>query len=96
MKIKTFIGGFDKNFSYLIWCEKTRIAAIIDPAVEITPILEYIESLDLITTKILITHTHQDHIFYLNHLRLNNFHYDTFQDSCLLRKHVYHKLSAFD
>ena len=29
MKIKSFLGGFDKNFSYLIWCDKTKIAAII-------------------------------------------------------------------
>tara|TARA_B100000579_G_scaffold436388_1_gene462198 strand:+ start:2225 stop:2866 length:642 start_codon:yes stop_codon:yes gene_type:complete len=66
MKIKSFIGGFDKNFSYLIWCEKTKIAAIIDPAVDPTPIQEYIESKDLILSKILITHTHNDHIAFLN------------------------------
>jgi len=66
MKIKSFIGGFDKNFSYLIWCEKTRIAAIIDPATEPTPIQEYIDKKNLILSKILITHTHHDHIAYLH------------------------------
>ena len=65
MKIKVFQGGFDKNLSYLIWCDKTNIAAIIDPAVEINPIIEYITSHNLILSKILITHTHHDHIFYL-------------------------------
>ena len=66
MKIKSFEGGFDKNFCYLIWCEKTKHAAIVDPSVNITPTIEYIENSDLILSKILITHTHHDHIFYLD------------------------------
>ena len=66
MKIKVFQGGFDKNLSYLIWCDKTNIAAIIDPAVEINPIIEYITSHNLILSKILITHTHHDHIAYIH------------------------------
>ena len=52
MNIKVFQGGFDKNLSYLIWCDKTSIAAIIDPAVEINPIIEYITSHNLILSKI--------------------------------------------
>ena len=66
MKIKTFLGGFDKNFCYLVWCEKTKISAIIDPSTEINPIIEYIENNQLILSKVLITHTHHDHIAYLN------------------------------
>ena len=66
MQIKTFQGGFDKNFSYLIWCEKTKIASIVDPAVQIHPIVETINRYNLILDKILITHTHHDHIFYLD------------------------------
>ena len=66
MKIKSFLGGFDKNFSYLIWCDKTKYAAIIDPAVEPIKILEYIEGNQLVLTKILITHSHYDHIKYLD------------------------------
>ena len=65
MHVKSFLGGFDKNFSYLIWCHETREAAIIDPAVEISPILETIESHNLKLRKIIITHTHHDHIQYL-------------------------------
>ena len=66
MKVKAFLGGFDKNFCYLVWCEKTNIAAIIDPSTEINPITEYIEKNELVLSKILITHTHHDHISYLN------------------------------
>jgi len=65
MRIKSFLGGFDKNFSYLVWCDKTKLAAIIDPATEINPINEYIDKNQLILSKILITHTHHDHIAYL-------------------------------
>ena len=44
MKIKSFQGGFDKNLCYLIWCEKTKMAGLIDSSVEIQPIIEFIES----------------------------------------------------
>ena len=44
MKIKRFQGGYDKNFCYVVSCDETRMAAIIDPAVEINPVIEYIES----------------------------------------------------
>ncbi len=65
MKIKSFQGGYDKNFSYIIWCEKTKHAALIDASTEISPIKEYIDDNNLIFSKILITHTHHDHIAYL-------------------------------
>jgi len=66
MKIKSFQGGYDKNFSYIIWCEQTKHAALIDPSTEFNPIKEYIDKNNLIFSKIFITHTHYDHIAYLN------------------------------
>ena len=66
MKIKTFQGGFDKNFSYLIWCESNLAAAIIDASVNIAKIIESIEINRLRLEKILITHTHADHIQFLS------------------------------
>ena len=65
MKIKSFIGGFDKNISYLIWCESTRRAGIVDAAVDISEIREFIESKNLIIEKLFITHSHFDHIKYI-------------------------------
>ena len=65
MNIECYQGGYDKNFSYLIWCEKTKYAAIIDPAVDPIKALEKIVELNLTLTKILITHTHHDHYQYL-------------------------------
>ena len=55
----------NKNFCYVVSCEETKMAAIIDPSVEINPVIEYIESNNLILDKVLITHTHHDHIYYL-------------------------------
>tara|TARA_Y100001970_G_scaffold128159_1_gene158226 strand:+ start:525 stop:1169 length:645 start_codon:yes stop_codon:yes gene_type:complete len=66
MKIKSFQGGYDKNLCYLIWCDETNIAAIIDPSVEISSIIKFIDDNDLLLNKIIITHTHHDHIRYLD------------------------------
>ena len=71
MRIKTFLGGYDKNLSYLIWCESTQIAGIIDASVDPSEIIEYIESQDLILEKLFITHTHFDHIKYIDKLTLH-------------------------
>ena len=43
MKIQSFQGGYDKNFTYVIWCPETKLSAIIDPSTEINPIIEYLE-----------------------------------------------------
>ena len=66
MKVKYFIGGYDKNICYLLWCDESKHAAIIDPSVEINPIIEFINKQDLILDKILITHSHNDHIKFVS------------------------------
>ena len=65
IQIRHFIGGYDKNLSYLIWCQKSKKAAIVDPAVKIEPIINFINENNLKLEKILITHSHGDHIRYL-------------------------------
>ena len=71
MKIKSFEGGYDKNFSYLIWCEATKSASIIDPSVNIDNILIEIKKNNLKLNSIFITHSHHDHISYLNNFIKN-------------------------
>ncbi len=66
MKVKYFMGGYEKNLSYLIWCPKTRLAALIDSSVEPNPVFDFINNNDLILEKIIITHSHRDHIHYLD------------------------------
>ena len=65
MKIKTFQGGFDKNFSYLIICRNSGYAAVIDPAVEPTLMIKLIKTKGFKLNKILVTHTHRDHIAFI-------------------------------
>ena len=65
IQIRHFTGGYDKNLSYLIWCEESKEAAIVDPAVEISPMIDCIDKNKLKLEKIFITHTHGDHIRYL-------------------------------
>ena len=72
MKIEFFQGGFDKNLSYLIWCESTNIAGIVDASVKMSELNEYIEMRNLKIEKIFITHTHFDHIQFLSDI-LNQF-----------------------
>ena len=71
MKIKSFEGGYDKNFSYLIWCEATNTASIIDPSVNIDNILIEIKKNNLKLNSIFITHSHHDNISYLNNFIKN-------------------------
>ena len=95
MKIKSFLGGFDKNFCYLMWCEKTNLTAIIDPSVSVNPILEYIQYNNLILDKILVTHTHHDHIAYLDDI-LNeypNIKVFVHTNSCTLKNYNIHPLT---
>lgn len=73
MKIKVFEGGYDKNFSYLIWCNKTKNASIIDPSVKIDSIINEIQTNNLNLDSIFITHSHHDHFAYLNDF-LNKYH----------------------
>jgi hydroxyacylglutathione hydrolase len=54
--------GLLENFCEILWCPRTREAAVVDPAFEIDRLLREAETRDLRLTKILITHTHADHI----------------------------------
>ena len=51
-----------QNFNYLVGCETTGLAALIDPAWEVERVLEEAERAELAVSDILITHTHPDHI----------------------------------
>lgn len=54
------VTAFQQNCSVL-WCEKTRRAAIVDPGGDLELVLKVIESQGLTLEKILITHAHLDH-----------------------------------
>ena len=54
------VGTF-QNFAYIIGDEKTRVAAIVDPAWETDRLLKLCEDLGLKVSYVINTHSHQDH-----------------------------------
>jgi glyoxylase-like metal-dependent hydrolase (beta-lactamase superfamily II) len=60
--IAQFEIGHMKNFIYLLIDWPTRECAIVDPWVEIGPVIDAIESHQLKPVRILLTHTHHDHV----------------------------------
>lgn len=56
------VGGFDKNFSYIVFDTETKHALIADPSGGIENVFKEIEERELTFAGILITHTHFDHI----------------------------------
>jgi hydroxyacylglutathione hydrolase len=54
--------GLLQNFCEILWCPDTRQAAVVDPAWEVDTLLKEAKRLDVRITKILVTHTHNDHI----------------------------------
>ncbi|MDY0000253.1 MAG: MBL fold metallo-hydrolase [Polyangia bacterium] len=55
------LGPFQTN-SYLLGCEATREAVVIDPGFEAEEILAQVETDELRVVKILLTHGHVDHV----------------------------------
>ncbi|UCD37811.1 MAG: MBL fold metallo-hydrolase [Fidelibacterota bacterium] len=65
LKVASFEGGYDRNFSYLIWCSETGTAAIVDTATSPEPIEQSVREQGQNLMFILLTHTHGDHLAYL-------------------------------
>jgi glyoxylase-like metal-dependent hydrolase (beta-lactamase superfamily II) len=53
--------GYD-NFAYIVYCKKTKKAALIDPGYDAQKLLDNISSHKLNLQHIIITHHHSDHI----------------------------------
>ena len=67
--IRSILGGYDKNFTYIITCMRTGIQVCVDSSVDYNSIEPYIQS-EL--SALLITHTHGDHIAHLDeYLKIN-------------------------
>jgi len=61
MIIQSIEGGYDKNFAYVIGCEKSRTGAVIDAAVGAETILKTADQANLKLKYLIITHSHHDH-----------------------------------
>jgi len=55
------VGPFFKN-GFVVACEKTREAVIIDPGDEVAGLVSFVESRQLAVRHILLTHAHVDHV----------------------------------
>jgi glyoxylase-like metal-dependent hydrolase (beta-lactamase superfamily II) len=55
------VTPFEQNCS-LIWCERTRRAALIDPGGEAERLLAEVAARDLTLERLLLTHAHLDHV----------------------------------
>ncbi|MCG8428432.1 MAG: MBL fold metallo-hydrolase [Chromatiales bacterium] len=54
------VTAFEQNCT-LLWCEKTKKAAVVDPGGDLDRILSVVEEEGLTLEKILVTHAHIDH-----------------------------------
>ena len=62
LSVKTFDVGPMLNIVYLIWDNTTKDAAIVDPAWDLTEVLNFTTQNGLKLRKILLTHSHHDHV----------------------------------
>jgi len=70
MIVKTIISGPFETNAYILGCQETREAAIVDPAPDSAKkILVVLEVENLNPTAILLTHTHWDHIVDVHKLK---------------------------
>ena len=60
MIIKTFKGGYDSNFTYVV--HDATDAVIVDPAVPASDVLTYIRNQKLKVHAVIILHSHFDHL----------------------------------
>ena len=61
--IQSFEGGYDKNYSYLLTCLETISSIVVDASLELSRLRPFIKTRP---AAILITHSHHDHIKYIN------------------------------
>jgi glyoxylase-like metal-dependent hydrolase (beta-lactamase superfamily II) len=62
MRTKQFKLGPMENFSYLVWDEGTKDAAVIDPAWQPQKLADFIKQEELTLRCVLLTHAHPDHV----------------------------------
>ncbi len=60
MQLQQMLGGID-NFCYVVFDEKEKTAAVVDPGFDISPILQFLDTHSLTLVYIIATHYHHDH-----------------------------------
>nr|NGX57116.1 Hydroxyacylglutathione hydrolase [Candidatus Anoxychlamydiales bacterium] len=63
MILKKIVCGPLENNTYLIACENTKLSCVVDPSFgSSNDIISYVKKNNLKLDKILLTHSHYDHI----------------------------------
>ncbi len=62
MKIETLSGGFDKNFTYVVACQRSGQGYVVDAAAPTSEILAAADRLGVTLELLILTHSHIDHI----------------------------------
>ena len=68
-RIKVLAGTVGETNCYIIECEDTKEAMVIDPGGEVGKIIEMINTLNTKVKYIALTHCHADHIAGVNELK---------------------------
>jgi Zn-dependent hydrolases, including glyoxylases len=82
LELNTFVLGPLDNMTYLLTDSDSKVAIVIDPALQPEPLIEYIRAQALTLEKVWVTHAHFDHYYglpvlqeafpYLNEVYLNH------------------------
>ena len=72
LKIETFKGGYDHNFSYLLYDEESKESIIIDTALDGQLLVNFAQENNLQIKYAVIMHSHFDHLVDLDYYRKNN------------------------
>lgn len=70
--VVSFKGGYDDNFSYLVYNEDSQVAMIIDTALNPKEILDFAAEKRLTIKYAVVMHSHFDHTVKLEYYRKNN------------------------
>ncbi len=62
LQVETLKGGFDSNFSYLVYDDQSKDAALFDASVKAEKVLERVKSLGLRLRFVFLMHSHFDHL----------------------------------
>ncbi|MEK6905884.1 MAG: hydroxyacylglutathione hydrolase family protein [Nanoarchaeota archaeon] len=72
LKLTTFKGGYDSNFSYILSDSESKEAAIIDTAIKPEILLKFVEENGLILQFAVVMHSHFDHRVGVDYYKKNN------------------------
>ena len=72
LKLTTFKGGYDNNFSYIVFDSESKEAAIIDTAIKPEILQKWVEENGLALQFAVVMHSHFDHLVGVDYYKENH------------------------